>query len=107
MLEEFEHNRVYIGEFENGERAGEGEETLSDGSKFKGAYQQGKRNGFGILYGPDNSVIYRGEWKDGLQHGRGLLYCRELDELHQDNINDGVYDGEFFKSKFCGSGKFT
>lgn len=101
MLEDFRHRRVYSGEFENGERAGEGEETLSDGSRFKGEYQQGKRNGLGILYGPDNSVVYRGEWRDDLQHGRGLLFRRQTEG------NDGVYEGDFVQNKFCGSGKFT
>ena len=108
VLEDHGQHRVYIGEFEDGEKDGEGEETLSDGSRFKGTYQQGKRNGFGILYGPDNSVIYRGDWRDDLQHGRGVLYRRQLlEDSCEENINDGVYDGDFFKNKFSGSGKLT
>ena len=34
VLEDYGYRRVFIGEFENGERASEGKETLSDGSRW-------------------------------------------------------------------------
>jgi hypothetical protein len=90
---------LYLGGFENGERSGEGEEKHFDGSRYKGEYKSGKRNGFGVLFGPDGSEVYRGKWKDDIRHGEGLLQCGSM--------QGGMYDGDFFKDKFSGSGKYT
>ena len=73
MLEEDSHNGVFFGELENGERSGEGDETLPDSSRYKGRYCHGKRDGHGVLLDPDGREVYRGEWRDDLKHGRGSL----------------------------------
>jgi hypothetical protein len=99
MLEIVSHGRVYFGEFENGERSGEGEEKHLDGSRYKGGYKFGKRSGFGVLFGPDGSEIYRGEWNEDLRHGKG--------SLQGGSLRGGRYDGDFLRDKFSGRGKFT
>lgn len=103
MLEDEGHRRVYFGEFENGERSGEGEEKLSDGSRYKGEYKHGKRNGVGVLFGPDGAELYRGEWDEDIRHGKGVL------SRHQQEGSswEGSYDGDFFQNKFSGNGKYT
>ena len=60
MLEDEGRNRVYFGGFQNGERSGEGDEKLSDASRYKGEYKLGKRNGMGVLFDPDGSELYSG-----------------------------------------------
>jgi hypothetical protein len=86
--------KIYIGEFKNGEKHGEGEyEVESTGVKLVGtwirdkkdgffkSFRHGeltsesifvddKRNGFGFLKYPSGDV-YEGEWKDGRKHGQG------------------------------------
>ena len=100
MLEDEESSgRVYFGEFENGERSGEGEETYMDGTQYKGQFKFGKRSGFGIQFDSDDSEIYRGEWDDDLRHGKGILLVTFLP--------GGMYDGDFFQNKFSGSGRFN
>lgn len=98
-LENVGHGRVYFGEFENGERSGEGEETHPDGTRYKGEYKFGKRNGFGVLFGPDGSEIYRGEWNEDLRHGKG--------SLRGGSMGAGIYDGDLFQDKVSGRGKYT
>ncbi|KAL3775490.1 hypothetical protein ACHAW5_000235 [Stephanodiscus triporus] len=99
MLENVGHGRVYFGGFENGERSGEGEETHLDETRYKGEYKFGKRNGFGVLFGPDGSEVYRGEWNEGLRHGKGTL--------KGGSTGAGIYDGDFFQDKVSGRGKYT
>lgn len=103
MIEDDSHNGVFFGEFENGERSGEGDETLPDSSRYKGRYRHGKRDGHGVLLDPEGREVYRGEWRDDLKHGRGSLrkYRREGTDL------EGSYDGDFFRDRFCGNGKYT
>ena len=108
MLEDVTHNRVYFGEFENGERSGSGEESHPDGSRYKGEYKGGKRNGVGAHYeaGPtDNAPVelYRGEWHEDLRHGKGVL----MRHRHEGSSWEGSYDGDFFQGKFSGNGKYT
>ena len=99
MLENVGHGRVYFGEFENGERSGEGEEKHLDGSRYKGEYKFGKRSGFGVLFGPDGAETYRGEWNEDLRHGKG--------SLRGVSLGGGIYDGDFFQDKLSGRGKYT
>lgn len=57
---------VFSGLFKDGVFDGQGTYTLSDGSKYVGEYKGGNRNGLGILYSTDGSIIIQGRWSDGL-----------------------------------------
>ena len=54
----------YVGEWENGERHGQGILTLSDGWKYFGEWKDGKEHGQGT-YTWTNGDKYVGEYKDG------------------------------------------
>ena len=103
MLEDEDHSRVYFGEFEYGERSGEGEETFSDKSRYKGGYNNGERNGMGVLFSPDGSELYRGEWYDDLRHGKGLL----LHHRQEGSTWEGSYEGDFNYDTLSGNGRYT
>lgn len=99
-LEDEEHNRVYFGEFKNGERSGKGREHYSNNFSYVGDYRDGKRNGHGVFSDQDGSEVYSGEYEDDLMHGRGRL---SMCTRH----GGGNYEGDFFHDKFSGSGTYT
>ena len=43
-----------------------------DGSEYRGAWENDKRNGQGNMTGPDGRV-YEGSWLDGMQDGFGVM----------------------------------
>ena len=99
-LEDEEHNRVYFGEFEDGERSGKGREHYSNNYSYVGDYRAGKRNGHGVFSDQDGSEVYSGEYEDDLMHGRGRL---SMCTRH----GGGSYEGDFFHDRFSGSGNYT
>ena len=71
------------------------EELWNDGSEyFKGSYQNGKRNGLGVLRMKDDK-IYEGEFKDNIFHGHGKIL------FHNEKIK---YRGEFREGQMSGRG---
>lgn len=53
-----------------------GSHTYSDGSKYEGEMENGKRHGRGILVRPDG-MKYEGEWKNDKPSGQGTLTSPE------------------------------
>lgn len=85
----------YVGTFDKHLQHGEGEYLVtSNGSKYKGDWVYGEREGFGTYRWPDTS-LYRGYWKADERHGFGKL---ELSNGH-------VYEGFWVRGKREGKGK--
>lgn len=67
---------------------------MADGSKYLGAWHDGKMHGQGELTSGDGVTHYKGAYRDGLMHGFGKLKNKL-----------GEYEGEFVDSKMHGKGK--
>lgn len=72
-----DENRRLAEEFEEGigrwQREGEDivEERYEDGTRYKGQLLEGAKDGVGIYYQADGTVLYFGHWKDGEYDGQG------------------------------------
>lgn len=64
---------VYIGEFRNNSRDGEGVWIYANGAKYAGPFKEGKPSGRGTYTYPDGTK-YVGEFRDGKFNGAGVLY---------------------------------
>jgi len=69
-------------------------------TKYIGQWSDGKPNGKGKTYWPNNTISYDGEFKNGKRQGKGTSYSNE---------NDGavVYVGDWKNNKMDGNGKIT
>ena len=54
----------YVGEFENGQKHGQGTETNADGDKYVGAFENGKEHGQGV-FSQVNGDKYVGMFSNG------------------------------------------
>lgn len=48
----------------------------SNGQVYKGAYQNGKKHGYGV-YTWEDGKEYAGNWQNGKQHGEGVYKGRK------------------------------
>eukprot|EP00440_Ansanella_granifera_P017550 gb/GFBE01019064.1/.p1 GENE.gb/GFBE01019064.1/~~gb/GFBE01019064.1/.p1 ORF type:complete len:134 (+),score=13.99 gb/GFBE01019064.1/:1-402(+) len=64
--------QMYVGEWLEDKRHGQGCCQYSDGSHFKGAWRCGKRDGQGCCVYADGSC-YDGPWKSGVCSGRAVF----------------------------------
>lgn len=62
---------VYEGDFNDGDKHGEGFYKSTNGTKYRGSYFLNQRSGKGIIYNNDDTIAYQGELKNGLPHGEG------------------------------------
>ena len=90
------NQKIFVGNFLNGERIGKGKEYDDSGDLiYDGEYLKGERNGHGkeYLFG---ELQYEGEYKNGKRWcGRGKYYNNE-------NL---VFQGEYRDGKINGKGK--
>ncbi|MDC0201905.1 hypothetical protein OAJ56_01540 [Flavobacteriales bacterium] len=89
-------NNIYVGEWKDGKKHGQGTYTLADGSKYIGEWENGKENGQGIMVYSD-SVRYEGEWNDGEWHGKGT----------HTYADGSKYEGEWNDGEWHGQGTYT
>lgn len=82
-------DKVYTGEFRNGNIEGHGVEIWSDGRRYDGDFKNGKKDGEGTFEWP-NGNKYIGSWKQGKQHGVGIW---------RDNITGEKRQGEWILGK--------
>jgi hypothetical protein len=83
--------RLYVGEFKNGKRNGQGIVTSKEGYKFEGAFVQGLYEGKGELTVPPG-WRYSGEFKQGRFNGQGVLTNPD-GKVFNGNFKDDNYDG--------------
>ncbi len=80
---------VYVGNFKDSLRNGEGTHTLSNGDKFIGEFRDSNYHGRGI-YTYANGDKYVGEFKDGKYHGQAIF-------LFANGIRrEGIWENGFF-----------
>ena len=63
---------VYEGDFLEGKFHGQGTYTFANGDYYTGAWENSKRNGYGIYQWTDGTR-YEGQFLDGKRHGQGTL----------------------------------
>ncbi|DAZ95640.1 TPA: hypothetical protein N0F65_002269 [Lagenidium giganteum] len=108
---------VYVGNWQNGKRCGQGTQTLHDGTTYVGEWRNGKRNGFGTCDYARSRDHYNGKWVGGVRCGRGVCNfangAQYNGEWQDDKCHgvgryvfaDGtVYEGAWKENQFCGDG---
>jgi hypothetical protein len=86
---------VYNGNFENGKEHGFGTLTFSDGVKYRGQFQQGVKQGYGIQLWKTRT--YDGEWNKNKPQGQGRVVWS----------NGATYTGQFWEGKYHGLGVYV
>ena len=82
----YENGYYYIGNWNNGVKDGKGILYYKNGNiLYEGHFHNGKFEGKGKFY-LENGGYYEGEFKNNLMHGKGKIY---------DKNGDISYDGEF------------
>ncbi|CAD8115205.1 unnamed protein product [Paramecium sonneborni] len=62
--------QIYIGEWKEDQKSGQGYEKFSNGAKYYGSYENNKQNGYGEYFWV-NGEHYKGNWIDGKRSGYG------------------------------------
>jgi len=86
-VEEAVSDWVYVGEFLEGKKHGQGVQTHDDGRIYAGEWEEGAMHGWGVLTRKDGSV-YRGQFEKGTMQGRGaeIIASSEQDKgFHKDD----------------------
>lgn len=83
--------RIYIGQWKNDFKDGEGKQYSRDGVYF-GYWSGGKRNGFGIMWYTDGRM-FLGEWQNDGFHGTGVLFEKNGNR-YEGNFENGLKNGE-------------
>ena len=69
---------MYSGLWHASLRQGEGQETLPDGTHYRGQFHADRRHGYGSLLSPVTGITYEGLWRAGVPlectHGWTLVY---------------------------------
>ena len=110
------NEKLFEGEYLNGERNGKGKEYINNEIKFEGEYLKGKKNGQGKEFDKNGNIMFEGYYLDGKKwEGKGydpdhnIIY-----ELNNGKGNIKVYDfyngqlifeGEYEKGQRNGKGK--
>ncbi|XP_044313803.1 MORN repeat-containing protein 3 [Drosophila rhopaloa] len=87
--------RIYVGEWRQDKRNGEGKQFYPDGSVYFGQWLANQRSGQGIFWMADGGV-YVGEWLLDQMHGKGVLFT----------ANGNRYVGQFEGGCKSGAGVF-
>ena len=61
----------YVGEFNNGDRHGQGTSTFSWGEKYVGGYKINQKHGYGT-YTFSDGAKYVGQYRNNKKHGKGV-----------------------------------
>eukprot|EP00020_Sapocribrum_chincoteaguense_P001125 CAMPEP_0170739140 /NCGR_PEP_ID=MMETSP0437-20130122/5006_1 /TAXON_ID=0 /ORGANISM="Sexangularia sp." /LENGTH=1163 /DNA_ID=CAMNT_0011077583 /DNA_START=152 /DNA_END=3643 /DNA_ORIENTATION=+ len=91
--ESLEKSDVYVGEWKNGAKEGEGRMVWSGRAEYSGQWSANRPHGTGELR-VKGGFTYSGEWVYGLKSGRGVLR----------NADGSFYDGGFDADLFAGDG---
>ena len=80
---------VFKGAFENGLRNGKGELKFVNGDKYVGMFKDDVREGKGVYYWKDGSR-WEGEFKNNVMNGNGMYYAIDGDTFEA-NYENGEY----------------
>jgi hypothetical protein len=110
----------YLGEWKNNAWEGKGTHEMANGSRYVGAWSEGKRNGMGTLWVMRKGKLrkqYAGQWSNNQQHGRGVFHYENGDHFNGEWKNGArhgvgimtykcgdVYEGEWFNDQRHGFG---
>lgn len=103
---EYGFHPCYHGDYQRGQRVGQGLMKNKDGSVYKGAWKDNKRDGQGTFYYL-NGDVFSGQWEAGLKHGFGTYRFGKGGEYRGEWVK-GVFtegqwlmvDGNYFEGKF-------
>lgn len=96
IYESFDQLNRYQGEWKNGRKHGQGQETFAHGITYMGSYKYGWRSGEGLMTWKDGRT-YQGEFNKDQITGKGEM--KWADGRH--------YVGSFENAKMHGSGSFV
>ena len=91
----FEDGTIYEGQIEKAELKGKGKMTWKNGYEYEGYFKSNKFNGNGTLKGPSGD-IYQGEFSNNLFHGKGKYTYN----------NGNTYEGQFVYGQKKGKGVY-
>ena len=75
-----------------------GENTWLNGEKYRGKYQQNRRNGIGIYYWPDG-IVYEGDFISDKRSGFGTMTVPRIAYKTEARSKLGSWNGEIFVEK--------
>ena len=88
--------KIYVGEYKNNLKDGEGVMNYNNGDFYIGKYKNDKREGKGSFFYKEKKDKFEGEWQnDKEKNGDGLI-------IYKDNINlyeNGIYKGKLINFK--------
>ena len=87
----FPNGDVYIGEWLEGNRHGDGKCTFANGNYYDGAWGYDKECGYGEYTDVEKNEIYSGEWEDGKKHGWGQLYSQTAGTKYTGQFEGGSF----------------
>ena len=91
--ENYSNGDIYVGEFKDGLRDGEGTYTFSDDSKYIGQWTDGEMDGEGVFTYTSSGDRYVGQWLKGEKYGEGVYTFSNGDE-YSGEWKNGVFEGE-------------
>jgi hypothetical protein len=84
----------YTGQFQNGQRHGQGKMTYPDGNVYEGSFFMGKKQGTeGSMFYAASGDRYIGPWKNDQPNGQGVYYFASK-ERYEGSFVNGVFEGE-------------
>ena len=96
---------IYIGDFAEGKRSGNGIQTwnkgLHEGEEYIGEWKDDEKSGSGIHTWPDGRK-YNGVWSKNRQNGKGVLTNAKGDS-YNGNFLDDLAEGEGIETKADGT----
>ena len=85
----------FSGSIVNGLKSGHCKEIFDDGSVFQGFYNQGKREGWGLLADGGHRSVYKGQFKEGKMSGSGVKMEKGdklVGEFFEGMLGEGVIE---------------
>ncbi len=107
ILETVKDGRKYIGTFQNGELTGEGGIIDPSGSKILGTFKNGSLDGLGEMLN-DFGKTYKGNFQEGRPFGKGKWIFQDgsfciTDTVDEDNIMAACYEKDnkmYYKGEY-------